>query len=139
MSTIKKLSRGENSDVQVIFKWRSMDIENPPQCSGIYAVTNTEQSLWYYIGKSQNIARRIVAENHPIQVTKNTSIDLHYLYLRIDKQHISWAENYLIKEHDPEWNGSTSFDKACITLWMCCDLPLGGSEDMRHLLLNAIG
>lgn len=135
----KRQSVGENSDVQVIYKWRPMDIENPPICSGIYAVTNTAQDLWYYIGKSQNVASRIVVKNHPIQITKNIDIDLRYWYLRVDKKHIGWVERYLIKEFDPEWNGSTSFGASAYTQWVCCDLPLSNQEWTRRALLEAIG
>jgi hypothetical protein len=134
----KRTPAGKCSDIAVVYKWRSLDIENPPECPGIYAVKDRTQDLWYYIGKSQNIASRIVVKNHPIQVTKNIKLNLSYLYLKVDKQHIGWAERYLIKEHDPEWNGSTSFNASWYTRWMCCDLPLSNNEFRRRLMLEAI-
>jgi hypothetical protein len=135
----KRTPAGKCSDIAVVYKWRLLDIQNPPECSGIYAVKHQSQDLWYYIGKSQNIASRIIAKNHPIQVTKNTKLGLSYLYLQVDKQHIGWAEKYLIKEHDPEWNGATSFNASWYTQWMCCDLPLSNNEFNRRLMLEAIG
>lgn len=134
----KRTPAGECSDIAVVCKWRLLDIQNPPECSGVYTVKHQSQDLWYYIGKSRNIASRITAKNHPIQVTKNTELDLCYLYLQVDKQHIGWAEKYLIREHNPEWNGATSFE-SWYTPWVCCDLPLSDNEFNRRLILEAIG
>lgn len=134
----KRTPAGKCSDIAVVCQWRPLDIQSPPECSGIYAVKDRNQDLWYYIGKSQNIANRIVVKNHPVQVTKDTKLELSYFYLQVDKQHIGWAERYLIKEHDPEWNGSTSFNASWYTQWVCCDLPLSNDEFSRRLVLEAI-
>ena len=128
-----------NSDVQVKVSWRDLDILHPPECAGIYAVTSAKKETWYYIGKSQNIAKRIIAKNHPIQVTKDANIDLHYWYLRVKKDHIGWLEKYLIRECNPEWNGSTAFGANSPTPWMCCDLPLWNTEETKLMILAAIG
>jgi excinuclease UvrABC nuclease subunit len=120
----------KESDIQVIFNWNKLDLRAPPEVCGVYAITNAKQKTWYYIGKSQNIAKRIAVDSHPVQVTKNTTLDLHYWYLRVAQKHVNWAERYLIKEHDPEWNGATSFDASGYTRWACCDvcLPLTNAE-----------
>lgn len=129
----------KDSDAQLIVSWRVLDVNNPPECSGIYALTSAKKKTWYYIGKSQNIAKRVCVKNHPVQVTLDVDVDLHYWYLRVDQRHIGWLERYLIKEHDPEWNGSTSFNASWYTRWMCCDLPLSNSEYTNRLLLAALG
>lgn len=129
----------EASDLKVVRNWNKLDIDNPPETCGVYAVTNARQKIWYYIGKSQNIAKRIIVKNHPIQVTKNTALDLFYWYLRVEQKHVNWAEKYLIKEHGPEWNGHTSFGASWYTQWMCCDLLLTHDEWTRRAVLEAIG
>ena len=130
----------KDSDIQVACNWNELDPENPPAICGVYAITDTKRRNWYYIGKSQNISTRIVSKNHPVQVTKDTALDLRYWYLRVDQKHVNWAEQYLIKEHDPEWNGGTSFDASWRTKWVCCDvrLPLTDAE-MERLSLHLKG
>lgn len=135
----KRQVSDNSSDIQVVCKWHRLDIENPPEACGVYAVTDAKQKIWYYIGRSQNIAKRIVAKNHPIQVTKDVELKLFYWYLRVDSKHINWVEKYLIKEHNPEWNGSTSFSSSCYTPWVCCELLLINDEGMRQAVLEAIG
>lgn len=123
-------------DIQVACNWNKLDLENPPSICGVYAITNAKRKTWYYIGKSQNISTRIATKNHPVQVTRETTLDLHYWYIRVDQRHLNWAEKYLIREHDPEWNGHTSFSSAIFTPWVCCDLPWNISNSA---LLAAIG
>lgn len=126
----------KESDIQIAFNWNKLNLEAAPEVCGVYAITSAGRKTWYYIGKSQNIAKRIVAVNHPVQVTKDTTLDLHYWYLRVNQEHVSWAERYLIKEHNPEWNGATSFGVSWHTRWVCCDvcLPLTDAEIERHSL-----
>lgn len=126
----------KDCDIQVVCNWNRLSLENPPNVCGVYAITSPKKKTWYYIGKSQNISTRIVAKNHPIQVTQGTILDLCYWYIRVDHRHLGWAERYLMKEHDPEWNGHTSWDSASFTPWVCCDLPWRVSDAM---LLAAIG
>lgn len=135
----KRLPPSKKSDIEVVYKWRKLNIDNPPEVCGIYAVTNAKQESWYYIGKSQNIAKRIIVKNHPIQVTKDTKLELHYWYLRVDPKHVNWAERYLIKENDPDWNGHTSHSASWHTPWVCCDLHLSNDEYTRRAMLEAIG
>lgn len=132
----KRSPLAKESDIQVTFNWNKLDLVAPPDACGVYAITSIKQETWYYIGKSQNIAKRIAAANHPVQVTKNTTLDLRYWYLRVSQKHVNWAERYLIKEHDPEWNGGTSFDASCYTRWACCNacLPLTDAEIARQSL-----
>jgi hypothetical protein len=126
----KRSPLNEESDVQVAFNWNKLNLDNPPETCGVYAITSIKQKTWYYIGRSQNIAKRIAVANHPVQVTKDTALNLHYWYLRVNPKHVNWAERYLIKEYDPEWNGHTSFDASWYTKWACCDacLPLTRAE-----------
>ena len=124
------------SDVQVAFHWNKLHPIQKPELCGVYAITSAKRKQWYYIGKSQNIAKRLEDKSHPFQVTKDTELDLHYWYLRVDKKHVNWVERYLIKEHDPEWNGGTSFDG--LSPWFHCQacLPLTEKQlldDSEHL------
>jgi hypothetical protein len=132
----KRSPLNKESDIQITFNWNKFNLDAPPDACGIYAITSIRQKTWYYIGRSQNIAKRIAAANHPVQVTKDTALDLHYWYLRVNQKHVNWAERYLIKEHDPEWNGATSFDASWHTQWVCCDvrLPLTSAEKERQYL-----
>jgi hypothetical protein len=132
----KRSPLSKESDVQVTFAWNRLDLSAPPETCGVYAITSIKQKTWYYIGRSQNIAKRIAVANHPVQVTKDTALDLHYWYLRVNPKHVNWAERYLIKEHDPEWNGGTSFDASWYTQWACCNacLPLTDAEAERKYL-----
>lgn len=134
--TPKRAPLAKDSDIQVTFSWNKLDLNNPPEACGIYAITSVKQKTWYYIGKSQNIAKRITVVNHPAQITKDTALDLRYWYLRVNTKHLNWAERYLIKEHDPEWNGGTSFDASWYTRWPCCNacLPLTDAEIQRQSL-----
>jgi hypothetical protein len=126
----------KDSDIQVMCNWNKLDIEDPPAVCGVYAVTSARKGRWYYIGKSQNISTRIVVKNHPIQVTQGIKLGLCYWYIRVDHRHLNWAERYLIKEYDPEWNGHTAFSSVTFTPWVCCDLPPCVSDEQ---LLAAIG
>lgn len=135
-SLLKRSPLNKESDVHVTFAWNRLDLSAPPETCGVYAITSIKQKTWYYIGKSKNIAKRIAVANHPVQVIKDTALDLHYWYLRVNQKHVNWAERYLIKEYDPEWNGHTSFDASGYTRWACCDvcLPLTDTEIERHAL-----
>jgi excinuclease UvrABC nuclease subunit len=115
------------SDVQVAFRWNKLHPTQKPELCGVYAITSAKRKEWYYIGKSQNIAKRLEVNNHPFQVTKDTELDLYYWYLRVDKKHVNWVERYLIKEHDPEWNGGTSFDGHF--RWLHCEARLPLTEE----------
>ena len=122
--------------MQLLVNWRKLDIENPPSCPGIYAIASETRSKWFYVGKSQNIAKRIVAKNHPVQVTRDIKLSQYYFYVHVEKEYISQLEHYLIKKHDPEWNGSTSFDSN--SPWACCQYHCFGIAE-QEMLLAAIG
>jgi hypothetical protein len=127
----------EHQDVHVVMNWQSLNINNPPSCSGVYAVTNANMTKWFYIGKSQNIAKRIVAKNHPIQVTKDVNIGQSYFYLCIAPDDIGWFERYAIKRLDPEWNGSTSFGTNWYSPWVSCDITNYCLDDAMQLAVLA--
>jgi excinuclease UvrABC nuclease subunit len=118
----KKVFTKKHQDVHVVMNWQPLDVLNPPSCPGIYAVTNENMTKWFYIGKSKNISKRIVAKSHPIQVTKDVSIGQSYFYLCVSEEDIGWFERYAIKRLDPEWNGGTSFQSDLNNSWMRCDL-----------------
>lgn len=127
-------------DFNVKVRWNLLDIKNPPKCSGIYAVTNTNKNLWFYIGKANSIAKRIKSKNHPIQVTANINLNLRYLFLRADKEYIGWLERFLIQKYCPEWNGHTSFDPspAGYTPWVFCNIPELVTDCSYEDLLTAV-
>jgi len=116
-------------DVQVLVSWQHLDISNPPCCPGIYVITNHDMTKWFYVGKSNNIAKRIAVKNHPVQVTKDIALGQSYFYACTLPEDTGWFERRLIRKFDPEWNGSTSFSSACFTPWMCCDLPPSYSDE----------
>jgi len=125
-----------HQDVQVTFNWRPLDIANPPSCSGVYAIVNKNMKQWYYIGKSANIAKRIIVKNHPVQVTRDIDLQQKYFYVQVPKIDIGWAERYLIKRIEPEWNGCTSFEG--FSPWFHCDLPLYSGHPLEEEVLAAI-
>jgi predicted GIY-YIG superfamily endonuclease len=131
----------EHQDVHVVMHWRQLDILNPPSCAGVYAIADANMNKWLYIGKSQNIAKRIAAKNHPVQVTKDVCIGQSYFYLRVAANDISWFEQYAIKRLDPEWNGGTSFGSASQTPWAYCNISSvhGLTDPMTLAVLAAIG
>ncbi len=131
----------KHQDVCVKMNWRLMDIKNPPSCSGVYAITNSDMTNWLYIGRSQNIAKRITAKNHPVQVTKDINVGQLYLYLCVPVDAIGWFEQYAIKRLNPEWNGGTSFGSSVQTPWTYCDVGYrpGFDEQMDAAVMAAIG
>jgi len=102
--------------------WQVLDINKPPTCSGIYAVKDKNTDVFLYIGKAKNICSRIKCKQHPIQVTKDISITFSYLYIYAEEKDISWLERYLIREHQPDWNGGTAFGSSQQTAGVCCNL-----------------
>lgn len=134
------MSIKSKQDFTVQVHWNLLDVKKPPTCSGIYAVTNTDKNLWFYIGKANNIAKRITCKNHPIQVTANTNLNLHYLFLRASKEDIGWLERFLIRKYCPEWNGHTSFDPSPMgyTPWVFCNRPELASDCSYEDLLAVV-
>lgn len=127
-------------DFSVKVHWNLMDITKPPMCSGIYAITDPTKKTWFYIGKANNIAKRIACKNHPIQVTKSIKLKLCYLFLRAKKEDIGWLERFLIKEYSSEWNGGTSFEPSPMghTPWMFCNIYVSCTECTQKDLLLAV-
>lgn len=90
-------------------KWSKMDIQNPPDECGVYAIKNKKD--WMYIGKSICISTRIKSKWHPIQITQNLdSLCLSYFWCPVPKDILGKTENALIRELSPPWNGGTSHD-----------------------------
>jgi len=100
-----------------------MELDKLPQCCGVYAIRDALSLEWLYIGKSQNIGKRILNKYHPAQITKDAGMDLAYFYTTVELVHINWLEKYLIRHYKPAWNGGTSFN-----YWArngpCCDVHL---------------
>ena len=120
--------------------WSLMNVDKPPSCSGLYAIKDANKNTWLYIGKSKSISKRIVCINHPVQVTKNTTLQLKYLFLRASEDNIHWLERVLLKKHNPEWNGKTSIDPSPMgyTPWVFCNLPGQDPRVSHQDLLNCV-
>ena len=99
----------KRQDFTIKLNWRELDINSPPGSSGIYAVVDECGGRWFYIGKADSIARRIANPYHPIQITRGLNLGLRYLFLRVSVNDTGWLERYLIRLHNPEWNGGTNW------------------------------
>lgn len=88
--------------------WKSLDIENPPQRRGVYAVFERNGKC-FYVGRSKNIRARIRNNRHPIQITKDINLKQVYKWLELAEGDDEWIEHALICRLRPEWNGGTSW------------------------------
>ena len=118
--------------VKIEVGWKRMQLDQLPECCGVYAITDEFLEKWYYIGKSENICKRIAFKNHPAQVTKDINLGQCYYYVPFKAQHISWLERYLIREYQPAWNGGTARIRAFQSQWLRCDLKPPTQEIPYH-------
>jgi hypothetical protein len=116
-------------------RWFRLDILQPPQQPGIYAIKS--KTHWLYVGRALNIARRIKNPCHPIQITKDLeNIQLTYLWQPVARNaSLAKQENAMIREYNPQWNGGTEFYGP--TKWPSCALLLPVSmEELCQVLGN---
>lgn len=86
--------------------WLPLDINNIPTESGVYGFKLGKK--WLYIGRSKNLSKRLNKKHVPLQIALEIYPDVQLLYQLTN--HPGALEHQLIKELEPDWNGSTSFD-----------------------------
>lgn len=86
--------------------WLPLNLNNIPTESGIYGLKLGEN--WLYIGKSKNLSKRLNKKHIPLQIALEIYPNVQLLYHLTN--HPGALEHKLIKELQPDWNGSTSFD-----------------------------
>lgn len=88
-------------------RWRRMDPGNSPAASGVYAIRSGAR--WLYIGKAADIAKRVTTRTHPLQITADlTGLSYWWAPAGDDRHRLEGA---LLRWHEPEWNGGTTFDR----------------------------
>ncbi|GAA6621014.1 hypothetical protein [Scytonema sp. NUACC26] len=86
--------------------WQRLNLDNIPAVSGIYAFKYSER--WLYIGKANNLLKRLGTQHLPLQFACKHFPDTEFLYCLSDSP--LRLERQLHKELSPEWNGGTSFE-----------------------------
>jgi len=112
-------AQGQRQDFTLTLNWRDLDPERPPGASGIYAITSECSTRWYYIGRAERIARRIASPYHPFRITHGLRLGLRCIYLRASVADTYWLERYLIRIHQPEWNGGTEWARSGVNYPYC--------------------
>jgi excinuclease UvrABC nuclease subunit len=115
-------------------KWLSLALNNIPSSSGVYGFKVGKR--WLYIGKADNLKRRLTQRHIPLQIALECfpRANLYYILsetpLRLEKQ--------LHEQLKPEWNGRTAIRGG---KFPSCEIPydIKMTPEERHKALSVIG
>lgn len=86
--------------------WLPLNLNEIPRCPGVYGFLSGED--WLYIGKAQNLAKRLSQRHPALSVALSLEMAISYWY--IPSESPTRLEQKLIKDLLPAWNGSTSYE-----------------------------
>lgn len=90
----------------MVKQWQKLDIENIPECSGVYGFRLNGE--WLYVGKALNLRKRLMSPRHrAFQIAVELNAEL--LYQSHPQSKAKGVESRYINELEPSWNGLTSF------------------------------
>lgn len=119
-------------------RWKRFSVDRPPSEPGVYAIRSGRR--WLYIGRAVNIRARVSVKTHPAQITRGlASLPISYWWLPVEPAEQARAESALIREHEPVWNGGTTWD--AISSYPQCRalLPAVSKEDLLEVLAAISG
>lgn len=89
-------------------RWVEVDSNAFPEIPGIYGIQFKDSKRWFYIGKAENIAKRLQSSRHPLAIAKSLRAEFRFFYIHCPENRTR-IENSLIRLLKPLGNSGTSF------------------------------